>query len=401
MINPRKVLVIVNSNPSYATLSAEAADMYVSARGLDPAHVREYDLGTSAVRYPPCSDIDDAIFDAGAYIEANEIEAVIMSAATPLLRFAFPLGTQNNPAHSISYFFGTSMYKVKHGISTAPSRPLLVATACACSDLPFQRFTSQLELAHEGIHPEWQEIVLSSPSTYNLSTWRAEPYLTVPYGRIGYSTFTLGDDDPILAEQHVSGALQAEREADYSNWPIHFGLHDRAKWIRGLHVEMARCLAVSARLPTRHYRLSYSSIWPLQPPADSYSRASMMAGLEDELAWGMIGSAILNATTRCTTPFYWPDSYKFMTGAWMLEATSCFTASEILTRGGSAAIGALTEPTEDGPPCLPSAMNALLHGNEMATVLMLCSSSPSRHDVWGDPLYRPFAKFTVNEVRGL
>lgn len=372
MINPEKVLLIVNSD---VALSTQAADYYVAARGLNAAHRLSFAFGTGLNSSILSANVFTSLITPVAdYMVANSIEAVFCSAGVPQ--------NQEKPDGagvlnvSLANLLGHAKYYKNAGTADG-------------SFTYWPKYTTNASVSYG------QPMYIRPRTSY---LWKGNPDW-VPFGRIGLPKFdaAVPDETLVLTQRIIDDALANEHSyKSAANLPVHFGLHDRTNNINALSFEFARQCMVAANVPTRHYRLTYNAAWTIQPPADSYSRATMIAGTLNptERAWGMVGSAIMNEVVGAA----YINSYEILPGAWGYEATSygSFLAANAILAGGCAFCGTALEPYDVGVIKPYEFVEHLLNGFSMAEAMTFCGAvGGGQMDCWGDPLYRPFGKQTV------
>ncbi len=404
-IDPAKVILIVNSDQA---LSGQMADYYGAARGLNPAYRITKALGTGEVvggtdGADQQTFYDNVVVPVANFMDANETHAVVCSAEVPWR--ALTVDDPTNPPQNIccvatSSYLGCAQFVRDteggpiRGVEvdgsppggTGPKYDTIEPTGSTDNSGIFW-----LQPEEETYGPDETHWHRNAIMEYGTAPARGA-ITAVPSGRLGLPKFNANvpDESALETQRMIDAAI------DGRGWratgEIHFGLHDRVlPWITGYQGELARRAAKAAGISWKHYQNVYSANWPAQTDPVSYDYAQMMLGNLSETAFGMIGSAIMNAGMDAP----WVNSYTFEEGSWGFEATSngFELISNIIERNACAAIGSYREPYANGIPDIYALMVNILVGRPMCMAEHYARIRyPWVTTTYGEPLYAPYKR---------
>lgn len=436
-IDPAKVLLIINSNAAVRAVSEGAADYYITARGLT-AHKLYFDMGTSidrrdvrvlstpvtgdSVGYGTTGYINTAwtctgvgtfggagtqlgqgfLTAIGGYVSANAIDAVILSAATPLMVWAANLTEiasgagyvlANQAALTASHVMhSTPQYGYKHN-ATAQALGLGVRYLAAPAR----------DAASRTLIPRAAPVTIDGGTAYVLppladyvGSW-APARERIPCGRLGFPrnpSFTTSLATETLAEVQsiVTRALAAEAQ-DNRGKPV--AVKTAAAYgtvtlgeINATLWELALCGVKPARfgatLPyaTPNNTLVYTAsgprevVDPSQPPLFGFCSHGAPSGTAGE------SSPIGIGPVTSTDPGAW---------CWPYGSGTCETTGSMFHNGkGVAGTWNAEEPVADGLPNYADGVSYLLRGHSFAEAYFWSQWQGSYGCCVGDPLYAPY-----------
>lgn len=403
MIDPKKVLLVVNSADSR---SNDVADYYIAKRGLRPANKLALSMpvtNNTFVNLTTAQVFSNLVTPVAAAMAAAPIDAVLLSAFTPF-RYTMAAGANGALANLLGHalYYKNVLGRMPDGDGTVVSLDAYNHDQLAGGAGAVYGSGAKSSTSVYGQVPAGTNLELWTPRIFN---WFGNPHWR-PHGRIGMPDFTGLHPEDVAAVQRVIDDAAANEESTASaiakGKSLHFGLHDRVSpYIMGLNGELGRLCSAARGLPTKHYRLTYSATWTLQPPADSYDRTSMLAGTltPKQSAWGMVGAAIMNEPIP--SPF--TNSYLVQPGGWMYEATSNGLQPGVdwIYAGGCASVGSFNEPYANTIPKTDAFTRAVLSGMSMCEAMLLSGHYGGwMADAIGDPLYAPFGKNNYCGSRG-
>jgi hypothetical protein len=234
-----------------------------------------------------------------------------------------------------------------------------------------------------------------------------------PVGRIGYIYAAANSETFTIVKRIIDDAIYAETlSAPLA--PIHVQHYDRAyPYITGLQAERARRAIVAKGIPVLHnstnhtelpdgvYNDVYDSLWPIQPPANSYGSWSRGEFSGSPLpVSGLITAAIINVAIDHP----WLNSYQPVRGSWIVNPTSGpnAAATAFLRKGGSAATSTLTEPLADNLPNVHTFTQRILEGRMFAEAYLMSTPTDCYMGfVCGDPMFAPCASMQKNRISGM
>ncbi len=383
-IDPAKVLLIVNSD---VALSGQAADYYVTARGLGANRIT-VSLGTDdttvggADGATPATFYTNVVVPVANLIDAQGIEAVICSAAVPPLVNCIPDPTalliSTASVLGAARFIRDTEGGMVRALSTLVVEPQI-----------------QTQSANGWFYEPFTFTYGSSQTTLgnnNFLDFRSQGSV-IPYGRLGLPKFTALHPAETLTEvqRMIDQAVAAEGQGAALG-AVHFGLHDRSlPYITGYQTEIARQEASAFGLTIKHFIRTYTTDWPDTPPAADYTYADANAGTLNEDCAGLLESAFGNQDLSAN----WTNSYNFLAGSWGYGATSggADFMGNVITNGGCAAIGTIQEPQNDGVAETHSFFRGLIGGRAMCEAMYFGRlKHPWMHECCGDPLYAPYKR---------
>jgi hypothetical protein len=399
MIDWTKVAVIYNSQ--YAN-SQDVAEYYADARGINPAFVQGYDLGTGLIagttnaardtfRNGPLTAIRD-------FCTENSIEAVAVSICCPRRygynpEYVLQQGEYDTKQYSAFCRAITDADRIVTLGGTRPAKPLL---RIAYQILSFggTKTTSCMRL--------------TDVAGNLIFDWRGadllESYRHILCGRLGHAAETLATDDVALAKRCIDDALWYEINGDPTQSPIMFGMSTRIGGLSHGNVYAAYRSAINTGLKNL---LTYDGNFNNNPDskwaADDWGYSEPTWTIPDTGVWfggggpivdiwGCVGTGLENnAGAVGNLPV---NSVNIQRGAWVFESTSSNVSGVCIPHGLTAAVCPVQEPYGNGVPEISGLFHYLLMGFsiEEACVMSCEHTFSSSTEVWGDPFYTPFKR---------
>jgi hypothetical protein len=434
LIDPQKVLLIVDSS---STLSVQAADYYQAARGLgshrisinmsaDKSNGGSFTSGLGASATVLKSKYVDPV---AAYIDANDIEGIVLSADVPERCYLPLTNTASAQQYLVSFpqvlanarwFSSTGFVESGAGqLSFSPTvnarvevkgyyrngmkphiRPKLPGDTFALSDgFSIVNGVSNGVVLAGRMFPLKRGFRGESQFEYSLGA--------VPAGRLGLGLLSPGRESLSLVQQIIDAAVAAEgrtwEQTKAAGRRFHVGLHnryDQFAWSPVLPAYLYEMLSEEG-FDTVYWTRTIPTDSPVHGiytnPAYTYNSLITNGTANGGAAWAFVGLAFANDGPGLT----WPSRFQIQQGAWMLENTS-FPQNpgvDLLMNGGVACMSNVTEPFTSGVPLIQYVLRNLMSG---------CSFMEANHhagggsklfaSVIGDPLYRPFSASSGSEV---
>lgn len=403
--NPKKLMVIYNSNAATITNSLAAAQYYAAARNLDTTHIQGYDFGIAANIVGAAAR--DA-FRAGAltqirdYIINNSIEAVLLSIGCPE-SYDTVDGTAT-PYKSLCRVIGDAA-----GILAG------VATTGPHCGKPNRQLVTYGPQGNAATHKSWTQVKMRIGNTdahgysYDYRTAPNVGAKQTPCGRLGFHNADPTTDSLAVAQRCVDDAIWFERNGNPADEPFLFGFSDRAALLeqgniydawRQLHEHVGTVHVYDGdylnAANTKHVAQNWS--WSLPDVTIPDQATWLMGGGPNIELWGWLGTGFNNNNNA-----YLP-SVTFKRGGWMFESTSSFVSRHAIMAGACAAIGPLGEPFTPGLPEIGGLVYFLLRNfslEEATIATMSYNGSADQCEVWGDPYYSPLNKIRYSKLGGV
>lgn len=416
--NPNKVLLIVNSNPTFSALSTQVADYYQSARKLGNDRLSwNFSSDTVLTNATENAAFINAVH---AYVTANDIEMIVCSACVPHSINAWMVADSVTPKSMGSVLATTKAYGWSGGNASTP------------------------DFVYSARHPADSLAGLNYfqiDSSYNVSMAPyADPYVRkfgweiknlgwssfntlIPVGRIGiprfHSYYPAESFATCKAIIDAAIAKEAVLQADKLALPIHFwqGIDEIASvpWITQLPCswpdpETARrifqiegftnfkILDTGSRPHSPEYNaytFLHDYYYNVTPGSQSFKANNLVAPNKDLWAYIGFGTNLYGASGADSTIFDGAaNTYNFLPGAWGVGGAS-YGLSELGARflldGAVAFSGSVNEPYADALPDVFNFTRLILLGASLSEALMYSGYKGYwQLDTWGDPMYRPY-----------
>jgi hypothetical protein len=395
-IDPTKVLIICNSNPSRSALSSQVADYYQQARGLTD-HRLSFDLGTGYY-INQASRYQDFILPVADYIQQNGIECVLLSAGTAAgfhVSDAAGYGADICAAHA----FGAAVAWKKAGAiqrytvnsQSAPDRlgePYLVIDNTG-QPLGYSSIGNPLYEPKDPNGYAWR-----FAKTINMA-WLKQAPDYIPCGIIGNPRLWFPGDYPAESfdevKRIIDDAVWAAQQTGPKQISIQLGGSSTITPIRQEWQWMAFKLFEAAGHAVDYLVSSWGNTGVDQSwfgEAARWSYANVRAGTELWEADGYLGASVSNLAIGDV----YANSLVPKRGAFGYETLSFGQrfGANLIIKGGCAALGSFYEPLSNGLGDVASFATLLLRGWSIAEAGWLISPTPWMVGAFGDPLYRPF-----------